>query len=231
MQQYWKEITLELPEKEEFNYVVKNENCNCVIIRNPHITSVLAGIKPGVHDVIVPGNQVGIISRPFPLEHVYLVADERLRVTLIETMSNNPIDNYVQQEIARDIRVTDTVGLRAIDLNRDAFNNVGVNMANAPHVFGLRWAEGSSTDAPLEVVLDTSEYGRPHVNIFIQSNVNAGFGITGGNEWHRRFFNITTHVFGAGGGVWWRHFTISFRYVRVATGVVGKHYVQITATR
>ena len=232
MQQgYWKETIINLTAKSEFNYIVQNEDVNCIIIRNSHISTVFAGTKPGVHDIIIPPKQVGIITRPFAIEYVYLLSDKNTSINLIETNTKNPIDNLVQQETAKHVSVVSTVGLTANELNRDKNLNIGVNIANAVDIYGIRWAEGESSAAALEVVLDTGEFGRPHVNFFIQTDVEAAFGITGGNEWHRRFFGITSHQFGVNGGITWMYRTISCRYIRVVTHDVGNHYVQITATR
>ena len=232
MQQgHWKETTVNLTTKNEFNYVVQSEDVNCIIICNSHISTVYAGTKPGMHDIIIPPKQVGIITRPFAIEYVYLLSDKNTSINLIETNTKNPIDNLVQQETAKHISIVSTVGLTANELNRDKNLNIGVNIANAHDIFGTRWTEGESTNAGLEVVLDTGEFGRPHVNIYIQTNVDAVFSITGGNEWNRHFFNITSHSFPVGGGVIWKHLTISFRFIRVVTTAIGNHYIQITATR
>ena len=192
---------------------------------NTNIVSTV-GLKPfdlnldtnrnvGVNIYNVPS--VDVISTPSLKPHdLNLDTNKNAGVNVVNTPNTNIIS---------------TVGLKPTDLNLDANKNANVNIANAVDIYGIRWIEGSSTNKGLDVTLDTGEFGRPHVNIFIQTDVDAGFGITGGNEWHRRFFNITSHTFGAGGGVFWKEFRISYRYIRVATIVNGNHYVQITATR
>ena len=101
MQNYWKEAILTLPRREEFTYIIKNKNTNCVIIRNSNIRTVKASVKPQTHEVIIPPNSLKIISRPFPLSYVYLSSERETSITIIETICANPVNAFLRQEAIR----------------------------------------------------------------------------------------------------------------------------------
>ena len=236
MQNYWKEITVELPEKIEYDYIVKNENANCIIVRNSHISSVLVGAKPRVYEIAIPPNQVGVISRPFPIESIHLVADAKTPVTIIETITQDPTNDYIQQNIARYVSVIDTVGLTAVELNRDAMKNVGVNVHNQP----LRVCQQAaleplmvhrvSTAAALDATLDTGIYGRPVVNIYVESSLAADFWVDVSND-GVTYFRRTTISVAAGATSFTSFNDNAFRFIRVATTTAANNVIAISATR
>lgn len=227
---YWKELTIKLSKNVEFTHVVQSENANCLIVHNSDISTIRIGTKPGVYDVFVPPKQVGIITRPFTIKYVYLFSDKKTNITLIETYTEKPVESFIQQETAKHVSVISTVGLTASELNRDNNLNVGVNIANAHDMYGIRWTEGTSTAAPLEVVLDTGLFGRPHVNIFAQSSASANFDVTAGNNPGEYTLKVTSFSIPAGGSIW-KSLTISFRYIRVVTNAANDNYIQISTSR
>lgn len=208
MQGFWKETTVELPDKEEFNYIIKNEDTNCVIIRNSVISNLTAGIKPGIHDVTIAPGQVGVVARPFPLEHVYLFAAAKMRVSLIETTTKDPVDNYMQQEIARYDRNARQFTLEPLIVHR------------------------TSVGSALDAVLDTGIYGRPVVNIYLDSSAAADFWVDVSNDNLRFFRRTTISITAAGGGEAFHSFNNNaFRYIRVSTMAANNNVIVIAASR
>lgn len=208
MQGFWKENTLELPDKEEFNYIVKNEDTNCVIIRNSVLSNLSAGTKPGLHDVIIAPGQVGVVARPFPLERVYLFAATKMRVSLIETTTKDPVDNYIQQEIARYNRNEQQFMLEPLMVHR------------------------TSVGSALDAVLDTGIYGRPVINIYVDTSAAADFWVDVSNDNLRYFRRTTISINDAGGGEAFHSFNDNaFRYIRVATMASNNNSIVIAAKR
>ena len=232
IEEFWKEATVELPVNEEFTYVVQNKNTNCIFIRNYNVASVTAGVKPCSHEVTVPMNRIGVLSRPFPLRYVYLRADKPTPVDIIETVSPNPVDNFIQQEVTKNIHV-ETTAIKKTDINIDTNKNVGVNVQNTVlkvcQIEALKpintWHE--SFNSPLTVTLDTGIYGRPIINIYTETTTAAAvFNVDVSND-NTRFFNRTSTT-----GTSFISFPDNaFRYIRVSTTTAAENYIYITGIR
>ena len=231
-EEYWKEATIDLPAGEEFTYVVQNKNTNCIFIRNYNITDVRAGVKPCSPEVTIPINRIGVLSRPFSLRYAYLRADKPTPVDIIETVSPNPVDNFMQQEVTKNIHV-ETTAVKKTDINIDANKNVGVNVQNTVlkvcQIEALKpintWFE--SINSPLSITLDTGIYGRPIINIYTETtNSAAVFNVDVSND-NTRFFNRTSIT----GSSFIAFNDNAFRYIRVSTTTAADNYIYISGIR
>ena len=211
-EEYWKEATVKLPVDEEFTYVVQNKNTNCVLIRNESNATITAGAKSCSHEVVLePGNN-GVVSRPFPLRYVYLRANKPCSINLIETVSQDPVGNIVQQEVTNKVNIQNTV-LSVIQ--EDAFKILHVHR--------------TSTAAPLSVILDTGALGRPIVNIYVWSNAAASFSVNVSNDTIN--FLTRTSVYVNNSGSFIDFSDNAFRFIKVATSAANNNSITITATR
>ena len=214
-EEYWKEATVKLPKDEEFTYVVQNKNTNCIFIRNHSDATIMAGAKPCSPEVtLTPGNN-GVISRPFPLRYVYLRAEKPCAVNLIETVSQDPVANVVQQEIVHKVKIQN----KLLEVSQEA-------------AFKPLFIRRTSTAAPLSVTLDLGIFGRPIINIWMQTNAPAVFWVHLSNN-NVNFYPRASRSFDAAdGGSSFIVFTDNaFRYVRVATGAANNNTIVIGAIR
>ena len=108
METFWKEYTIILPERKEFVFDIQNKKTNCVFIQNYNITNVFAGLKPHSYEVEIPPSRTSIINRPFPIEYIYFYSKKQTPVTIVETVTQNPIASFIQQEVAKNVTI-DTV--------------------------------------------------------------------------------------------------------------------------
>ena len=108
MEAFWKEYTITLPSKKEHVFDIQNEKTNCVFIQNHNIANVLAGTKPHSYEIEIPPNRTSIINRPFPIEYVYFYTEKQTPVTIVETITQNPIASFIRQEISKNTSI-DTV--------------------------------------------------------------------------------------------------------------------------
>jgi hypothetical protein len=232
IEEYWKEATVELLPDEEFTYVVQNKNTNCIFIRNYNNTDVRAGVKPCSPEVTIPKNRVGVLSRPFPLRYAYLRANKPTPVDIIETVSPNPVDNFVQQEVTKNIHV-ETTAIKTTDINIDANKNIGVNVQNTVlKVCQMEALRPISTfvyvlNSPATCVLDTGIYGRPIINIYTETvNPAAVFNVDVSND-NTKFFNRTSLT----GTSFIAFNDNAFRYIRVSTTTAADNYIYISGVR
>ena len=210
-EEYWKEATVELPANEEFTYVVQNKNSNCVLIRNESNATITAGAKSCSHEVTLKPNNNGVVSRPFPLRYVYLRADKPCAADLIETVSQDPVGNILQQEVTNKVTVQNEV--------------VKVNQELA---FSVLFVHRTSIATPLSATLDTGILGRPIVNIWVASSANANFRIDVSND-NTNFFIRDSFTASSGS---FRIFTDNaFRYIKVWTNAAHNNTIIISATR
>ena len=128
-----KEFIIKLPAMKEYTYIVQNKNTNCVFIRNYNPSVVTAGTKPYPHDTIIPPFRTGVISRPFPLDYIFLQANKETPVEIFEAYSKNSVDNLVQQEIAKTINIK-LEEIESINISRDKKNNINVLIQNTPRI-------------------------------------------------------------------------------------------------
>ena len=212
IEEYWKEVTIELPKDEEFTYVVQNKNTNCIFIRNHSDTTIMAGAKPCSPEVaLAPGNN-GVVSRPFPLRYIYLRADKPCAINLIETVSQDPVANILQQEVTNKVNIQNTV-LSVIQ--EDAFKILSVFR--------------TSTAAPLSATLDTGALGRPIVNINLFSNAAANFTVDVSNDAINFFRRTSTSLDNIAANLFFND--NAFRFIRVATNAANNNRIVISATR
>ena len=226
MEDYWKEATVELPADEEFTYVVQNKNTNCVLIRNENNATITAGAKPCSHEVVLEPRNNGVVSRPFPLRYVYLRADKPCAVNLIETVSQDPVGNIVQQEVVHKINVVSGVNL---DINK----NVGVVVHNTPlKVCQLDAFKPLHVSGSNNIKLDTGIYGRPIVNVYAwTSGGSATFSVNvsiDNHEWHHRT-SLSTPT--GGGSAFISFNDNAFRYILVSTNTTHSNSIIISAIR
>ena len=210
--EYWKEATVELPANEEFTYVVQNKNTNCVLIRNESNATITAGAKSCSHEVVIESGNNGVISRPFPLRYVYLRANKPCAINLIETVSQDPVANIVQQEVIHKVEIQNRV--------------LKVSQESALKPLFIR---RSSIAAPLSVTLDTGIFGRPIINVWVHSNAHAVFRISLSND------NVTFYPRGNVVVNNSDHFTVfsdnAFRFIKVKTDAANNNTIVIGAIR
>ena len=149
---FWKEAIIKLQKDEEFEYVVKNENSNCILIRNQSDANITASTKSCTPEISILPGDTGTISRPFPLRYVYLRANKPASIILIETLSQDPISNTIQQEVTEKVEVQNKV----------------LNVAYED-AFKILTAYRRTSEGNFSVTLDTGLLGRPIVNIFFSA--------------------------------------------------------------
>ena len=108
MMAFWKEYTITLPSKKEFVYDIQNKKTNCVFIQNHNIANVFAGLKPHAYEVEIPPNRTSIINRPSPIEYVYFYTEKQTPIIIVETITQNPIAKYIQQEVTKNVSINTT---------------------------------------------------------------------------------------------------------------------------
>lgn len=184
MKSFWKEYTIFLKEGKEYCYNIQNENTNCIIIRNFNITNVNAGIKPHTYEVIIDQNQTGLINRPFPLDYIYLFSNKSTPVSIIETIIQNPVNNFIQQKVTKNIIVQNTP-----QVYEEAYKIISVQRSiYIPPHRPIRRPEYFDFD----ITLDCGIYGRPLVNIFIMGGGDVSrFHIGFSNDNINYFFPYT----------------------------------------
>ena len=211
-EEYWKEATVELPVDEEFTYVVQNKNTNCVLIRNQSNANITAGAKSCSHEVSLAPRNNGVVSRPFPLRYVYLRADKPCAVDLIETVSQDPVDNIVQQEVVHKVDIQN----KLLEISQEA-------------AFKPLFIQRTSTAAPLSVTLDTGIFGRPIINVWVWSNAAATFLIALSNDNATFYPRANTSVNNSSSFVVFSD--NAFRYIRVGTSAANNNTIVIGAIR
>lgn len=191
MENFWKEYTIFLPAKKEYIYDIQNKNTNCVIIRNFNITNISAGINPHAYEVTINPNRTGFLTRPFPLNYVYLLAYKPTPVSVTETTIQNPINNFIQQKITKNIITRNTPQI----CEEAAYNQLSVTrIARCPPVRRSRLLTQY-----INVTLDCGIYGRPLINIVIAScGMPTWFSIGFSNDNINYFFPYT-NLQGPGG--------------------------------
>jgi hypothetical protein len=105
MEAFWKEYTITLPSKKEYVFDIRNKKTNCVFLQNYNITNVRVGVKPHSYETEIPPNQTSIINRPFPIKYVYLFTDKQTSITIVETVTQNPIGSFIQQEVTKNVSI------------------------------------------------------------------------------------------------------------------------------
>ena len=105
MEAFWKEYTVTLPSKKEFVFDIQNKKTNCVFLQNYNITNVRVGVKPHSYEVEILPNRTSVLNRPFPLEYIYLYAEKQTPVTIIETVTQNPIASFIRQEVTKNVSI------------------------------------------------------------------------------------------------------------------------------
>ena len=212
IEEYWKEATVELPKDEEFTYVVQNKSTNCVLIRNESNASITAGAKSCSHEVTLPSGNNGVVSRPFPLRYVYLRADKPCTVDLIETVSQDPIANVVQQEVIHKVDIQN----KLLEVSQEA-------------AFKPLFIHRTSTAAPLDVTLDTGIFGRPIINIWVWSNAAATFHVLPTND--NVIYFLRTQLVANNSSSFTSFSDNAFRYIRVRTTAANNNEIIIGAIR
>ena len=211
-EEYWKEATVELSVDEEFTYVVQNKNTNCIFIRNHSDANITAGAKPCSHEVYITPNNTGVLSRPFPIKYAYLTADRPASVSVVETISQDPVDNIVQQEVIHKVEIQN----KLLEVSQET-------------AFKPLFIRRTSTAAPLSVTLDTGIFGRPIINVWVHSNAHAIFRIFLSND------NVTFYPRGNATVNNSSHFVVfsdnAFRYVKVETDAANNNTIVIGAIR
>jgi len=162
MENFWKEYTVFLKAKKEYVYDIQNQNTNCVIVRNHNITNIKAGLKSHAYEVLINPNRTGLLNRPFPLNYVYLLAAKSTPVSVIETITQNPINNYIQQKISKNIIARNAPQVREEVIYKQVSIAHEVRCPPWPHDPGFpgQWQS---------VTLDCGVYGKPLVNIIFAS--------------------------------------------------------------
>lgn len=162
MENFWKEYTIFLKEGKEYCYDIQNKNTNCVIIRNHNISNIKTGLKPHAYEVIIKPNRTGLINRPFSLRYVYLLSAKPTPVSIIETVTQNPINNFIHQKITKNNIVQNTPKI----YEEDVYKTLSVSrIEQSPPV-----RRGRSNRYYFNVTLDCGAYGRPLVNIVLASS-------------------------------------------------------------
>jgi hypothetical protein len=166
-----KEFTIELPTKKEYTYIVQNKNTNCIFIRNFNNVNIVAGTKLYPHDVIIPPYRTGVISRPFPIDYIYLQSSKQIPIEIIEAKTKNPVDNLVQQEISKVININ-LEGLETVEISRDEKNNIDVFVQNTPKIgqaaikpIHILHVHRPPRRAPVRAIFRIGSAGRRIINI------------------------------------------------------------------
>ena len=235
MGSFWKEYTISLKKGKEYCYNIQNENTNCVIIRNYNVTKIKAGIKPHTYEVIINPNQTGLINRPFPLDYIYLISNKVTPVNIIETIIQNPVNNFIQQKITKNIIVQNTP-----QVYEEAYKVTSIE--RSIHIPPHRPIRPSFF--PFNITLDCGIYGKPLVNIFTIGGGDISYFHIGFSNDNINYFypytNLPSSAFGYyPHGFEREHITLvnAFRYVRVTAildrfPVRGEYfYARISATR
>ena len=152
MESFWKEYTINLPGKKEYIYDIQNKDTNCIIIRNYNITKVKAGIKPHSYEIKISPNRTGLINRPFPLNYVYFLTTKPTPVTIIETVTQNPINDFIQQQVTKNIIIQ----------NAPKIDVTPVFKLNTP--IRIRFTRGRERR---DFTFDLGEYGRTNINLHV----------------------------------------------------------------
>ena len=219
MENFWKEYTILLREGKEYCYDIQNKNTNCVIIRNYNSSKIKIGVKPNSYEIVLNPNRTGILNRPFPLEYIYLLSDKDTPINIIETVIQNPINNFIQQKITKSIITQNTPKIfddaySVISTERTVYFPPTRRSTNDTYLFSL--------------TLDCGIYGRPLVNIYaLGGGTPSWFNICFSND-NIGYFCPYTWLQILGGyyphGHERNHITLinAFRYVRV-TSKMYKH--------
>lgn len=214
MENFWKEYTIFLKEGKEYYYDIQNKNTNCVIIKNHNISNIKIGLKPHAYEVILIPNRTGLLNRPYPLEYVYLLSEKETPVSVIETVTQNPINNFIQQKITKNITTQNTP-----KIYDDAYNVLSV----ARTVYFPPRRTRRSIPYLFNLTLDSGIHGRPLVNIFaLGGGVPSWFSIGFSNDNNNYFYPYSNmQVLGDyyPAGHERKHITLinAFRYVRVTS--------------
>ena len=100
-------------------------------------TPVYMGFDPSLTDTDFEAKaeplSYGLISRGEMIRTFYLLAANAVDVMIVEVFSENTAPLLsgmtLKKNIANDVTVTATVGVKPVDLNRDTLKNIGVNIA------------------------------------------------------------------------------------------------------
>ena len=162
METFWKEYTITLPSKKEYVFDIRNKKTNCVFIQNHNIANVFAGTKPHSYEDEIPPSRTSVINRPFTIEYVYLYTERQTPVTIVETVTQNPIASFIQQEISKNI---------SIDTTNTIIQNTPLEICQKdvlnPQVI-TRWIRPFYVRRT-ESIHDLGRFGAPTINIFLSS--------------------------------------------------------------
>ena len=156
MKNIWKEYTASLQAKKEYIHIIQTKNVNTVFIRNFNISKIKAGTKPNIYETIINTNQVGIITRPFRLDYIYLFPEKTTHVNIIETKMEN-IDNFIRRKIKKNIIIQNTPNICIRPTHERIIVPFFCEWIRLPNDFIY--------------VLDLGEYGRPNINIYNTSHI------------------------------------------------------------
>ena len=163
MEAFWKEYTITLPSKKEYVFDMQNEKTNCVFIQNYNVTNVLAGTKPHSYEIEMLPNRTSIINRPFPIEYVYFYTEKQTPVTIVETITQNPIASFIRQEISKNT---------SIDTVNTIIQNTPLEIcqldAFRPNVKG--WLILPCLSHRCEFIFNLGDFGAPVINIILRSS-------------------------------------------------------------
>ena len=137
----WKESIVDLVANQVIEYPISGK-ANAVLLWNPDLVdfvylSVERQPSAVSFDTRVNPLMWGIVARPFDLRMIYLFAGVNITgLRLIEIYSDNPLGLLMsmvqEQAIAANVAVTQTVGLRAAELNLDAERDLQVDVKTMP---------------------------------------------------------------------------------------------------
>ena len=212
---FWKEAIIKLQKDEEFEYVVKNENSNCILIRNQSDANITASTKSCTPEISILPGDTGAISRPFPLRYVYLRANKPASIILIETLSQDPISNTIQQEVIEKVEVQNKV----------------LNVAYED-AFKILTAYRRTSEGNFSITLDTGLLGRPIVNIFFSAGgQNSSFYVDVSHD-NKTFFE-RMKILNTLDTTWGAYFNDNaFRYIRARMETLhNDNIIIISATR
>ena len=133
-------------------------------------------------------------------------------VNLIETVSQDPVENIIQQEIIHKVEIQNKV--------------LEVSQESALKPLFIR---RTSTAAPLSVTLDTGIFGRPIINVWVWSNAHAEFRICLSNDNVTFYPRGTTSVNNSNQLIVFSD--NAFRYVKVETNAANNNTIVIGAIR
>jgi len=163
MKTFWKEYTIILPKEKEYVFDIQNKKINCVFIQNYNISSVFAGTKPHSYEIEIPPNRTSIINRPFPLEYIYFYTKKQTPITIVETVTQNPIASFIRQEVTKNT---------SIDTANTIIQNTPLEICQLD---GFRPSVKGRMTHPAfrhrtEFIFDLGSYSAPNIYVLLRSN-------------------------------------------------------------